>query len=65
MHSLMGMYIILKDFVEQYDKALAKNVVNENTEDFNSFQSSIPCFTHYAMEKQFQSVYTIAKYKEF
>ncbi|KAL0010130.1 hypothetical protein SO802_005238 [Lithocarpus litseifolius] len=55
----------LKEFVEQYDKALAKNVVNENTEDFNSFQSSIPCFTHYAMEKQFQSVYTIAKYKEF
>nr|XP_023873634.1 protein FAR1-RELATED SEQUENCE 4-like [Quercus suber] len=55
----------LKEFVKQYDKALAKNVVNENTEDFNSFQSSIPCFTHYAMEKQFQSVYTIAKYKEF
>ena len=55
----------LKEFVEQYDKALAKNVVNENTEDFNSFQSSIPCFTHYAMEKQFQSVYTTAKYKEF
>ncbi|KAL4594712.1 hypothetical protein ACB092_12G039000 [Castanea dentata] len=46
----------LKEFVEQYDKALAKNVVNENTEDFNSFQSSIPCFTHYAMEKQFQKL---------
>ena len=55
----------LKEFVEQYDKALPKNVVNENTEDFNSLQSSIPCFTHYAMEKQFQSVYTTAKYKEF
>ena len=32
---------------------------------FNSFQSCIPCFTHYAMEKQFQSSYPIAKYKEF
>ena len=55
----------LKEFVEQYDKALAKNAANENTKDFNSFQSCIPCFTHYAMEKQFQSAYPIAKYKEF
>ena len=28
----------LKEFVEQYDKALAKNAANENTKDFNSFQ---------------------------
>ena len=27
----------LKEFVEQYDNALAKTVVNENTEDFNLF----------------------------
>ena len=55
----------LKEFVEQYDKALVKFVVNENTEDFNLFQSCIPCFTHYAMEKQFQCAYLTAKYKEF
>ncbi|KAL7260688.1 hypothetical protein ACSBR1_006368 [Camellia fascicularis] len=44
----------LKQFVEQYENALAKKVENENGEEFNS-----------PFEKQFQKAYTTAKFKEF
>ncbi|XP_028077431.1 protein FAR1-RELATED SEQUENCE 6-like isoform X1 [Camellia sinensis] len=55
----------LKQFLEQYDNALAKKVENENSEEFKSFNSYIPCITHYELEKQFQSAYTMAKFEEF
>ncbi|XP_028061202.1 protein FAR1-RELATED SEQUENCE 5-like [Camellia sinensis] len=55
----------LKQFVEQYEYALAKKVENENNKEFNSFNSCIPCMVGYEMEKQFQSAYTTAKFKEF
>ena len=42
-----------------------EKVQNENNEEFNSFNSHIPYITHYEMEKQFQSAYTIAKFTEF
>ncbi|KAL7161794.1 hypothetical protein ACSBR2_042296 [Camellia fascicularis] len=54
----------LKQFVEQYENALAKKVENENHEKFNSFSSCISCISHYEIEKQFQSAYMRAKFKE-
>ncbi|KAL7190876.1 hypothetical protein ACSBR2_023031 [Camellia fascicularis] len=77
MHAFFDGYVnsktTLKQFVEQYENALAKkdenasakNVENENNEEFNSFNSCIPCMVGYEMEKQFQSAYTMAKFKEF
>ncbi|XP_028103346.1 protein FAR-RED IMPAIRED RESPONSE 1-like [Camellia sinensis] len=69
MHAFFDGYInsktILKQFVEQYENALAKKVENENGEEFNSLNSYIPCITQYPFEKQFQKAYTIAKFKEF
>ncbi|KAL7229501.1 hypothetical protein ACSBR2_008082 [Camellia fascicularis] len=55
----------LKQFVKQYENTLAKKLENENNEEFNSFNSCIPCMVGYEMEKQFQSAYTTAKFKEF
>ena len=43
----------LKQFVEQYENALAAKVHNETIEDFNSFNSRISYITIYDMEKQF------------
>ena len=37
----------LKQFVEQYENALATKVHNETIEDFNSFNSCISCITIY------------------
>ncbi|XP_028091033.1 protein FAR1-RELATED SEQUENCE 5-like [Camellia sinensis] len=68
MHAFFDGYInsktTLKQFVEQYENALAKRVENENDEEFNSFSSCILCISHYEIEKQFQSAYTRAKFKE-
>ncbi|XP_028072354.1 protein FAR-RED ELONGATED HYPOCOTYL 3-like [Camellia sinensis] len=68
MHAFFDGYInsktTLKQFVEQYENAMAKKVENENGE-FNSLNSYIPCITQYPFEKQFQNAYTIAKFKEF
>ena len=55
----------MKQFVEQYENALAKKVQNENNEEFNSFNLRILCSTHYEKKKQFQSAYIIAKFTEF
>uniref|UniRef100_A0A7N2MY89 Uncharacterized protein n=1 Tax=Quercus lobata TaxID=97700 RepID=A0A7N2MY89_QUELO len=54
----------LKQFVDQYDEALKSKVEKENTEDFISLTSRVPCITHYAIEKQFQDSYTNSKFKE-
>ncbi|XP_051206829.1 protein FAR1-RELATED SEQUENCE 6-like [Lolium perenne] len=55
----------LKHFVGQYENALRDKVEKENISDFNSFKSTIPCVTHFDIEKQFQSAYTNSKFKEF
>ncbi|XP_022868527.1 protein FAR1-RELATED SEQUENCE 5-like [Olea europaea var. sylvestris] len=55
----------LKQFVEQYERALRSKIEKEFQADFKSFSHMVPCATKYEMEKQFQSVYTIAKFKEF
>jgi hypothetical protein len=57
--------IKLKHFVIQYENALCDKVEKEKIADFNSFNSTIPSVTHYAIEKQFQSAYTNATFKEF
>ncbi|GFS30924.1 hypothetical protein Acr_00g0014800 [Actinidia rufa] len=54
----------LKQFVEQYEPALAKNVENENKADSSSLHSYIPCFSKFELEQQFQSAYTISKFKD-
>ncbi|XP_022868186.1 protein FAR1-RELATED SEQUENCE 1-like [Olea europaea var. sylvestris] len=55
----------LKLFVEQYERALRTKVEKEFQADFRSFSQMIPCATKYNMEKQFQDVYTITKFREF
>uniref|UniRef100_A0A5B7A3Y2 Protein FAR1-RELATED SEQUENCE n=1 Tax=Davidia involucrata TaxID=16924 RepID=A0A5B7A3Y2_DAVIN len=69
MHAFFDGYVnsktSLKQFVEQYENVLRNKVEKENLQDFSSFNSLIPCITHYDMEKQFQGVYTMAKFKEF
>ena len=69
MHAFFDGYVnsktSLKQFVEQYENALRDKVEKEKHADFNSLNTQIPCITHYAIEKQFQIVYTIAKFREF
>ncbi|KAF5458463.1 hypothetical protein F2P56_022490 [Juglans regia] len=55
---------MLKEFVDQFDNALRKKVELETTADFNSSNQTIPCSSAFRIEKQFQSVYTNAKFKE-
>ncbi|KAF5447271.1 hypothetical protein F2P56_032838 [Juglans regia] len=54
----------LKKFVDQFDNALRKKVEVETIADFNSYNQTIPCVTPFLFEKQFQAVYTNAKFKE-
>ncbi|XP_022889102.1 protein FAR1-RELATED SEQUENCE 6-like [Olea europaea var. sylvestris] len=54
----------LKQFVEQYERALRNKVEKEFQADFKSFSQMIPCATQFEMEEQFQSVYTISKFRE-
>ncbi|KAK0600697.1 hypothetical protein LWI29_017563 [Acer saccharum] len=69
MHAFFDGYVnsktTLKQFVEQYENALRDKVEKENLADFNSFNSLVPCLTHYPIEKQFQDAYTTTKFKEF
>ncbi|KAI8527662.1 hypothetical protein RHMOL_Rhmol12G0093200 [Rhododendron molle] len=51
----------LKQFVEQYENALANKVESENEEDGKSWRSFIPLITKNGLKKQFQSVYTNEK----
>ncbi|KAL2505205.1 Protein FAR1-RELATED SEQUENCE [Abeliophyllum distichum] len=55
----------LKQFVEQYERAMRSKVEKEFHADFKSFSQMVPCATKYEMEKQFQEIYTIAKFREF
>ncbi|XP_022883803.1 protein FAR-RED IMPAIRED RESPONSE 1-like [Olea europaea var. sylvestris] len=54
----------LKQFVEQYERVLRNKVEKEFQADFRSYSQMVPCTTTYEMEKQFQAVYTIEKFKE-
>ncbi|KAF5445781.1 hypothetical protein F2P56_034805 [Juglans regia] len=54
----------LKEFVDQFDNALRKKVEIETTADFMSCNQTIPCVSPFQIEKQFQALYTNAKYKE-
>lgn len=54
----------LKQFVEQYERALRNKVEKEFQANFKSFSQMVPCATTYEMENQFQAVYTISKFKE-
>ncbi|XP_040992240.1 protein FAR1-RELATED SEQUENCE 4-like isoform X4 [Juglans microcarpa x Juglans regia] len=54
----------LKEFVDQFENALKKKVEVEAIADFNSFNQTIPCLSPFGIEKQFQTVYTNAKFKE-
>ncbi|KAG7977425.1 hypothetical protein I3843_05G031100 [Carya illinoinensis] len=55
---------MLKEFIDQFDNALRKKVELETTADFNSSNQTIPCSSAFCIEKQFQAVYTSAKFKE-
>ncbi|XP_022861564.1 protein FAR1-RELATED SEQUENCE 5-like, partial [Olea europaea var. sylvestris] len=54
----------LKQFVEQYERALRSKVEKEFQADFKSFSQMVPCATQFEMEQQYQSVYTISKFRE-
>ncbi|XP_042973143.1 protein FAR-RED ELONGATED HYPOCOTYL 3-like [Carya illinoinensis] len=54
----------LKEFVDQFDNALRKKVEVKTTTYFNSANQTIPCSSAFRIEKQFQAVYTNAKFKE-
>jgi len=54
----------LKEFVDQYDNALRRKVEVENVADFDSFNTTISCVSHWPFEKQFQKIYTHAKFRE-
>ncbi|XP_020109279.1 protein FAR-RED IMPAIRED RESPONSE 1-like [Ananas comosus] len=55
----------LKQFVEQYESAIKNKAEKEAELDYKSFSSIIPYISRYAFEKQFQDVYTIAKFRDF
>ena len=69
MNSLFYGYVnsktTLKQFVEQYDKALSDKIEKENMVDFGSFNTDIAYVIHFKSESQFQKAFTNAKFKEF
>ncbi|XP_050891499.1 protein FAR1-RELATED SEQUENCE 5 [Lathyrus oleraceus] len=54
----------LNQFVKQYDNALRIQEEKEFEADFNSMDTTIPCGSNSSIEKQFQSEFTNAKFKE-
>ncbi|XP_022875744.1 uncharacterized protein LOC111394215 [Olea europaea var. sylvestris] len=54
----------LKQFVEQYERALMNKVEKEIQAYFKSFSQMVLHIMRYEMEKQFQTVYTISKFRE-
>ncbi|XP_022877014.1 protein FAR1-RELATED SEQUENCE 5-like [Olea europaea var. sylvestris] len=54
----------LKQFVQQYERALRNKVEKEFQADFKSFSQMVPCATQFEMEQQYQSIYTISKFRE-
>ncbi|KAI5437201.1 hypothetical protein KIW84_023356 [Lathyrus oleraceus] len=67
-HAFFDGYInsttILNQFVKQYDNALRSWTEKEFEADFNSMDTTIPCGSNSSIEKQFQSEFTNAKFKE-
>ncbi|XP_022870889.1 protein FAR1-RELATED SEQUENCE 5-like [Olea europaea var. sylvestris] len=62
---LSGLYENIKHwYVEQYERALRNKVEKEFQADFKSYSQMLSCVSMFEMEKQFQSVYTISKFKE-
>ncbi|KAI8560814.1 hypothetical protein RHMOL_Rhmol04G0285200 [Rhododendron molle] len=55
----------LKQFMDQYENALANKVESENELDAKSLHTYIPLLTEDELEKQFQSAYTNSKFQEF
>ncbi|XP_042448102.1 protein FAR1-RELATED SEQUENCE 6-like [Zingiber officinale] len=55
----------MRQFIEQYDIVLETKVEKEDQVDLQTFNSWVPCITHFDLEKQFQQLYTIDKFKEF
>ncbi|KAK3190296.1 hypothetical protein Dsin_029857 [Dipteronia sinensis] len=49
----------------KYDMSFAAFAEKECHADFISFNSCIPCVTHYPLEKQFQEAYTTEIFKDF
>ncbi|GLT54150.1 hypothetical protein SLA2020_273740 [Shorea laevis] len=54
----------LKEFVDQFDRALMKMVERETNSDFDCFNRMRPCVGSLPLEEAFQAVYTNAKFKE-
>ncbi|XP_022871369.1 protein FAR1-RELATED SEQUENCE 5-like [Olea europaea var. sylvestris] len=54
----------LKQFIEQYERALRSKVEKEFQANFKSYAQMVPCVTNHDMETQFQKVYTISKFRE-
>ncbi|XP_022845995.1 protein FAR-RED IMPAIRED RESPONSE 1-like [Olea europaea var. sylvestris] len=54
----------LKQFVEHYERALRNKAEKEFQAKFKPYSQMVPCATTFEMEKQFQSAYTISKFKE-
>jgi hypothetical protein len=54
----------VKEFIDQYDNDLRRKVENESAADFHSFNVTISCVSRFSFEKQFQQVYTHAKFKK-
>jgi hypothetical protein len=63
-YNYVHLWITLKEFTDQFDKALRKMVENETRADFKSFNSTIKCVSKFSLEKKFQDIYTNAKFKE-
>ena len=61
----INMKTTIKQFVDEYDKALRNKVEKEHLADFQCFSTWIPCVTLFEIEKQFQAAYTNTKFKEF
>jgi zinc finger SWIM domain-containing protein 3 len=55
----------LKLFVEQYDNTLNDKIEKESMADFDSFNTTIACVSHFGFEVQFQKAFTNAKFVEF
>lgn len=55
----------LKQFVEQYDRAVRNKIEKEFKADHKSLSTTVRCATHFGIEKQFQQAYTNKKFKEF
>ena len=52
----VGPKTTLKQFVDQYDEALKSKVEKENTEDFISLTSRVPCITHLKMKWRYNAI---------